>query len=73
MVENNLRELNRCGVHVKALDKLNLIPRYSMLKPRDRYTFWAKNIEGRKPVQFFPKYTKVDIPTRVHPGYEYDG
>lgn len=73
MVEQNLNELNRSGVYIKELDKLNLIPRYSILKPKDRYTYWAKIIQNRKPVQFFPKFTKVDIPRRIHPGYEFDG
>jgi hypothetical protein len=73
MVETNINELKKSGIYVKVLDRLLLEPRYSMLKPRDRYTYWAKNIQGRKPVQFHSKYTKVDLPTRVHPGYEYDG
>ncbi len=46
-----------------------MVPRYSHLSPKERYTFFSRNIADRKPIQFYRHFTKVEIPTNVPYGY----
>ncbi len=44
--------------------------RYSNLSPVQRYTYFSWKNAIRKPIHFYPKYTKVDAPKRTAYGYD---
>lgn len=69
-VENNLNLLNDVGIPMKSLDRANMIPRYSVLRPVDKYSFYSLKHKCRRPVHFYRHYTKVEIPTMIEPHHK---
>lgn len=47
-----------------------MVLRYTHLAPVEKYTFFSWKTATRKPVHFHPKYTKVELPSRVPYGYD---
>lgn len=47
-----------------------MVPRYSVLSPTERYTYFSRKITARRPVQFYRHFTKVEVPVKVPYGYK---
>jgi Mitochondrial ribosomal protein L31 len=70
-VETNVQELQKAELPIASLERLKLVPMYAHLSPLERYTYWSTRTRDRRPIQFLPKFTRIDAPTFVRHHYEY--